>query len=148
MSEHQTNRFELNITKVNNIFKEIFVDFDFVEKFMRLFFQNRELNEEILNKEQVNKIKEALQLLVANAMVTETRKMQQNYYMEVISTIQSNNFNGAFLNNNDFRLKFLELMIMFLDKNNSHHNDAPHHVFIVNAIENAIKEYIGGNNEK
>ncbi len=133
------NEFELNINKAKDIFSAIFCDINVCLDFVPRFLATKDLEDSSLTKEQINDLKTALTLLVANAKVEATRKMQQQYFMEVLASANTPTFNETFKTNVDIRIKFMELLIVFLDKSNLHDKDASHHIHIAELIERAAK---------
>ncbi len=85
-------------------------------------------------------LKVANNLLIENAMITETRKMQQQYYGPILGEIVKDEFAKNFESNQEFRNKFLQLMVIFLSKDNLHDKHAEHHKFIEKNILSALEK--------
>lgn len=137
--DYQT-QFELNIKKVNDIFKKTFSNLDICEKFVRLFATNNELDFSQFNDNEKNEIDESVKTLVENARIFETRKLQQQYFMNVLELTASEDFVNKFKNNEEFRMKYMQLLIVFNHKSNMHDKDAKHHIFIEEKLLSSAKK--------
>ncbi len=130
--------FDKNINQVKEIFNSIFTDLDFTKSFVRRFLKERDYS--FLDEYVQANIKKATSLLVSNAMDTETRKMQQQYFMVVLQELDNDNFLTKFDEDHELRIKFLELLVVFFDKNNFTDATNAHHVGIVKMIEEKAKK--------
>ena len=131
------NNFEQKIKQVNNIFKNVFNDLNISKEFVRSFLKEQELTLSVLTSEQVSDIKKAINILIENAKLVETRKMQQQHFMPLFAKIGDKNFVNNFNKDEEFRLMFIQLLIVFLDKTNLDDKDAKHHIELKKIVAQA-----------
>lgn len=86
MEKHREN-FNANLKKCVENFESLFNTYDQKISFLKKAIENPHFIETIENG---HLIKESINLLVQNAMVTETRKMQQAHMMPLIKLMFSN----------------------------------------------------------
>lgn len=130
--------FENNINQVQDIFNKVFNDIN-PKDFVREYIKVQDISKVVvLTKSDIDHLKKAMDILVQNARVEQTRKMQQKFFMDIL-TIANNEEEFLLKFNNDsiFCHKFLMLLIVFLDKNNLHDKDASHHIHIAKIINAA-----------
>lgn len=129
--------FKDNITKVEDIFNDVLKDLD-QKQLIRDFLKTESYQElKNLNPEQKQAIAKAVNILVQNARNDVTRKMQQGYFMPILQKSNEwDEFIIEFDNNQEFRTKFIVLLIVFVDKSNLHDRDAEHHKHIAKNLIN------------
>lgn len=134
--------FKKNIDRANSLVGDVFSSYDSIKNFLIEF--NKDFNcYEKLDIRKKEKLEEACDLLVSNAMVTETRRMQQKHYGSVITIISesSDKLLDELKNNHEFAISFIQLLLVFFTRKDIE-SAAHHHDMIRKSITTALNGLI------
>ncbi len=132
------NNFKQNIKQVDEYFKNVFTNLDITKNFVREFVRSYDLTATSLSSKQIDEINKAVKLLFENAKILATRKEQQTHFLPLFTKMEDKVFIKNFNEDEQFRIMFVQLLIIFLDKNNQHDNDTEHHVHLAKQIKKAL----------
>lgn len=135
--------FEKNTKKSINNFEKVYRTYDEKISFLKKALENPKFIETIKKSDL---IKESINLLVENAKVTETRKMQQASLMPIIQLMFSDasidEFKKAMKENPTQFTLFCIMYIAFQYDTTMKHHGHNHHANIINSLDKYVKGII------
>lgn len=134
--------FKKNIEEALANFEGVFTSFDIMKKYL-VEFNDTPNSYEKLDEQSRQKVDHAVELLVQNARVTETRKMQQEHFGPTLAKLRqsADKIVKNLKEDHNFFICFIQLTVIFFQRRDIE-SENHHHDMIRESIEKTIKEIV------